>query len=61
MTPGMKTTELYLTIATDAGLIATALAGALPPKWAAVAATVANVFYALSRGLAKQGASGPSG
>lgn len=61
MTPGMKSTELYLTIATNVGLIATALAGALPAKWAAVAVTVANVAYAISRGLAKQGASGPSG
>lgn len=57
----MKSTELYLTIATNVGLIATALAGALPAKWAAVAATVANVAYAISRGLAKQGASGSSG
>ncbi len=52
---GIKTTELWLTLFTDAGIIATALQGALPPKWAAVAATVANVAYAISRGLAKQG------
>lgn len=55
MTAGLKTTELWLTVATDIGVLTSALAGALPPKWAAVAAAVANVAYAISRGIAKQG------
>ena len=56
MTRGLKTTELWLTVATDIGLLASALAGALPPKWAAVCAAIANVAYGVSRGLAKTGA-----
>ena len=53
---GFKTTEMWVTVLTDVGLVASALAGSLPPKWAAVGAAVANVAYAISRGLAKQGA-----
>lgn len=55
LSAGIKTTELWLTVVTDIGVLASSLAGALPPKWAAVAAAVANVAYAISRGLAKQG------
>jgi hypothetical protein len=43
MPAGVRTTELWLTIATDVGLIA-------------VAAATANAAYALARGLAKTGA-----
>jgi hypothetical protein len=53
MSAGVKTTELWLTLATDVGLVAAAAADALPPKWAAVAAAIANAAYALARGLAK--------
>jgi len=60
MRTGLKTTELWVTVATDVGLVASALQGSLPPKWAAICAAVANLAYALSRGLAKQGASGAS-
>ena len=56
--PGWQTTEFYVTVATDVGLLASTLQGSLPPKWAAICAAVANVAYAFSRGLAKQGASG---
>lgn len=55
MSAGVRTTEFWITVATDLGIVGSALAGALPPKWAAVAAAVANVAYAISRGLAKQG------
>jgi hypothetical protein len=55
---GHLTTEFWVTLLTDLGLLASALAGALPPKWAAIGAAVANVAYALSRGLAKQGGGG---
>ena len=58
MKSGLYTTELWVTVATDVGIIASAVAGALPPKWAAICAAVANVAYAVSRGLAKQGAAG---
>jgi hypothetical protein len=50
---GLKTTELWLTIATNVGIVASALAGALTPKWAAVAAAVATASYSIARGLAK--------
>lgn len=55
MKPGIQTTEFWVTALTDVGIIAAALQGSLPPKWAAVAASVANVAYAISRGLAKNG------
>lgn len=58
MKPGHLTTEFWITVATDLAVLGSALAGALPPKWAAVAAAVANVAYAVSRGLAKQGGGG---
>lgn len=50
-----KTTELLLTVATDVGVVASALVGVLPAKYATFAATVSSVAYAISRGLAKQG------
>ena len=55
MKPGVRTTEFAVTIATDIALLASALQGSLPPKWAAIAAAVSNLAYALSRGLAKAG------
>lgn len=58
MRPGHRTTEFWITVATEVGVLVSALAGALPPKWAAVAAAVANVAYAISRGLAKTGGGG---
>ena len=58
MTPGLKTTELWVTVATDVGILASALQGSLPPKWAAICAALANIAYALSRGLAKTGQQG---
>lgn len=56
---GLLTTEFWVTVATDVGIVASALTGELPPKWAAICAAVANVAYALSRGLAKIGPPGP--
>lgn len=61
MSPGLKTTELWVTIATDVAVLAAALQGSLSPKYAAIAGAISNLAYAFSRGLAKQGASGPSG
>lgn len=56
--PGYKTTEFLVTLLISLGALATALAGALPPKWAAVAVAAAGVSYTLSRGLAKAGGGG---
>ncbi len=53
--PGYKTTEFYLTVATAIGILATALASALPARWAAIATAVSIAAYAISRGQAKQG------
>lgn len=58
ITPGIKTTELLLTVLTAVGSIAAAVAGVLSPKWAAVASSISVVAYNLSRGLAKAGAGG---
>jgi hypothetical protein len=60
MTAGLRSTELWLTILTNVGIVASALTGALTPKWAAVSAAVATAAYALARGLAKQGTTPPS-
>ncbi len=57
MKPGYQTTELAVTLLADIGILSTALAGALPAKWAASLVVVAHVAYALSRGLAKLNAS----
>jgi hypothetical protein len=56
--PGIKTTELLLTVLTALGAIAAASVGVLPAKWAAVASAVSVVAYNLSRGLAKAGSGG---
>jgi hypothetical protein len=57
---GLHTTELWLTVLTNVGLLASALAEALPPKWAAVGAAVATASYAIARGLAKTGSTSPA-
>ena len=53
--PGIRTTELWITVATAVGAIAAASAGVLPERWAAIVAGIASVAYAISRGLAKHG------
>lgn len=50
---GFLTTEFWVAVATDVGVVAAALAGSLPPRWAAVAASVATIGYSISRGLTK--------
>lgn len=50
---GYKTTEFWLTVATEVGILAAAVADALPPKWAAVASAASGAAYAVARGLAK--------
>jgi len=51
--PGWRTTEFWVSIATAVGTVAASAEGSLPPRYAALASTVAAVAYALSRGLAK--------
>ena len=53
--PGIRATELWITVATAVGAIAAASAGVLPERWAAIVAGIASVAYAISRGLAKHG------
>lgn len=55
MKPGLRTTELLVTVATAVGAVAAALEGSLPPKWAAITAAISTAAYAVSRGLAKVG------
>lgn len=47
-------TEFWVVALTDVGLVAASLAGSLPTKWAAVAASASTVAYSISRGIAKQ-------
>jgi len=54
MKPGYKTTELWLAVLTNVGLVAAAAAEWLPPRYAAIGSAVATAAYALARGLAKQ-------
>lgn len=55
MKPGHLTTEFWVIVLTNLGLVVAALAEALPPKWAALGVAVANAAYAVARGLAKLG------
>lgn len=54
---GWKTTEFWVTVSFDAALAITNLTSIniLPPKYAVLAAGVANGLYAISRGIAKYG------
>jgi len=56
--PGRKTTELWVTVLTDVGIVAASLEGSVPPRWAAILTAVTTVAYALARGIAKQGTPG---
>ncbi len=53
MKPGYKTTEFWLTVATNLAAILCAFAGTLPPEKAAVCMAISNGIYAAARGLAK--------
>jgi hypothetical protein len=52
--PGWQTTEFWVTVLTAVGATAAAATDNLPPRYAALASTIAVVAYALSRGLAKR-------
>lgn len=51
--PGYKTSEFLAVLLFAIGALASSLADALSPKWAAIAIAVASGAYAVSRGLAK--------
>lgn len=51
--PGYLTTEFWVAVLTNVGVVVAALAGNLPPRYAAIAAAVSTSAYAIARGLAK--------
>ncbi len=53
MKTGYKTTEFYVTLFSILGLVVSALASSLSPKYAAIGVSVSGAAYAVSRGLAK--------
>jgi hypothetical protein len=53
LTPGYKTTEFLITVATVVGLVFASSADWLPPRYAALGAAISTGAYALARGLAK--------
>ena len=53
MKPGTHTTEFWLTVAVNVGALISAIADALPARYAALATTISTALYALSRGWAK--------
>lgn len=58
---GLLTTEFWATLLVNLGLVAAAISGNLPPKWAAVASAVSAAAYSISRGLTKAGAGSGGG
>lgn len=56
MTPGWQTSEFWMTALGHVGLVLAAASGALPSKYAALAGTLSQVAYNLSRGLTKANA-----
>ena len=53
-TPGYKTTEFWLTVATAVAGLLQAISGGLPPAQAAILITISTAIYTISRGLAKK-------
>ena len=53
--PGWKTTEFWVTILTQFSIVGGAIAGALPPKEAALLAAFSQAAYTIARGIAKSG------
>lgn len=52
--PGFKSTEFWLTMASNVAAILITVSEAVEPKVGAVLAIVANGLYAISRGFAKK-------
>lgn len=58
--PGWQTTEFWVTVLLNVGVVATALQGSLAPKWGAICSTITVAVYALARALTKTGATAPA-
>lgn len=54
--PGLRTTELWITVLTVIGMIVASSVDVLPSKYAALLIVISGAAYKLSRGLAKIGA-----
>lgn len=54
--PGVKTTEFWVTTIASVAAVVAAAADWLPPRYAAYVAIASQGLYALSRGIAKAGA-----
>lgn len=53
MKSGWKTTEFWVTAFSIVGLVTSAAAASLSPKYAAIGAAISGAAYTISRGLAK--------
>lgn len=53
--PFYKTSEFWMTIATNALAFGAQMAGTLPPQYGIPVQAAVNLGYALSRGIAKSG------
>lgn len=51
--PGYKTSEFVVVVLTNVGLIFSASADWLPPRYAALGSAISTAAYAVARGLAK--------
>lgn len=51
--PGYKTSEAWIAVLTNIGLVVAAAADWLPPRYAAIGSAISTAAYALARGLAK--------
>lgn len=51
--PGWKTTEWWLSLATQAGVLWGAIQGFIPPKYAAIIAVAGTAVYTVARTIAK--------
>lgn len=52
-TPGYKTTEFWMHLASQAGILWGAVSGFVPPKWAAIISVVGISVYNVGRTIAK--------
>lgn len=51
--PGWKTTEFWMNLAGQAGVLWGAVQGFIPPKYAAVVAVAGTALYTIARTIAK--------
>lgn len=52
-TPGWKTTEFWLNVATQIGTLWGAISGFIPPKYAAIISTAGIAIYTVARTILK--------